>query len=195
MPSKEFTTKQKEIVARRLGYDGPMSMFDEFLKSDPSMAQRYGLVADKYMARGGLAKKTKRKKYFAGGVGDKRIEDDPTSVEASTTQKSATNTTAQQGAATNAGKSIAGTNIALPSNWDSLGGDKKVEFYNQQGVTPAMLAASGVDQATIDYMTRNMGYSVANPTAATNASTNVAAGNSTVNNTASTATNNTAASL
>ena len=54
MPSKDFTAKQKEIVARRMGYDGPMSMFDEFLKSDPAMAQKYGLVADKYMARGGL---------------------------------------------------------------------------------------------------------------------------------------------
>ena len=56
MPSKEFSSKQKEIVARKLGYEGPMSMFDEFLKSDPSMADRYGLVLDKYMARGGMVK-------------------------------------------------------------------------------------------------------------------------------------------
>lgn len=65
MPSKEFTSKQKEIVARKLGYDGPMHMFDEFLRSDPSMADRYGTVLDKYMARGGVV--TKNKKYAVGG--------------------------------------------------------------------------------------------------------------------------------
>lgn len=62
MPSKEFTTKQKEIVARRMGYDGPMTMFDEFLRSDPAMARKYGLVADKFMNRGGAVKK-----YAVGG--------------------------------------------------------------------------------------------------------------------------------
>ena len=67
MPSKEFTSKQKEIVARKLGYDGPMHMFDEFLRSDPSMADRYGTVLDKYMARGGVVTKNKKKKYAAGG--------------------------------------------------------------------------------------------------------------------------------
>jgi hypothetical protein len=66
MPSKEFTSKQKEIVARKLGYDGPMHMFDEFLKSDPSLADRYGTVLDKYMARGGVV--SKKKKYAEGGV-------------------------------------------------------------------------------------------------------------------------------
>jgi len=57
MPSKDFTSKQKEIVARKLGYDGPMSMFDEFLKSDPGIANKYGLVLDKYMAKGGAVVK------------------------------------------------------------------------------------------------------------------------------------------
>lgn len=67
MPSKEFTSKQKEIVARKLGYDGPMHMFDEFLRSDPSMANRYGTVLDKYMARGGVVTKKNKKKYAVGG--------------------------------------------------------------------------------------------------------------------------------
>lgn len=60
--AKNFNQKQKEIVARKLGYDGPMSGFDEFLRSDPALEAKYGAVLDKYMARGGMAKK-----YAAGG--------------------------------------------------------------------------------------------------------------------------------
>jgi hypothetical protein len=61
--SKNFTAKQKEIVARKLGYDGPMQGFDEFLQSSPALAMKYGMVADKYMAKGGMVKK-----YQAGGL-------------------------------------------------------------------------------------------------------------------------------
>lgn len=61
--SKEFTAKQKEIVARKLGYDGPMQGFDEFLQSSPALAMKYGMIADKYMAKGGMVKK-----YQAGGL-------------------------------------------------------------------------------------------------------------------------------
>lgn len=61
--SKNFTAKQKEIVARKLGYDGPMQGFDEFLQSSPALAMKYGMVADKYMAKGGVVKK-----YADGGV-------------------------------------------------------------------------------------------------------------------------------
>jgi hypothetical protein len=63
MATKEFNTKQKEIVARRLGYDGPMQGFDEFLRSDPAMQRKYGLVADKYMSKGGMIRK-----YQTGGT-------------------------------------------------------------------------------------------------------------------------------
>ena len=63
MATKEFNAKQKEIVARRLGYDGPMQGFDEFLRSDPAMQRKYGLVADKYMSKGGMARK-----YQTGGA-------------------------------------------------------------------------------------------------------------------------------
>ena len=61
-----FTTRQKEIVARKMGYDGPMQGFDEFLNSDPAMAMRYSSLSGKFaerMAKGGLVKK-----YAAGGV-------------------------------------------------------------------------------------------------------------------------------
>ena len=63
MATKDVNAKQKEIIARKLGYEGPMQGFDEFLKSDPALAQRYGLVLDKFMARGGMARK-----YAEGGA-------------------------------------------------------------------------------------------------------------------------------
>jgi hypothetical protein len=37
---ENFTATQKEVVARKMGYNGPMQMFDEFLMSRPSDAQR-----------------------------------------------------------------------------------------------------------------------------------------------------------
>lgn len=62
MPDKTFTAKQKEIVARKMGYEGPMNMFDEYLKSTPSDAQKYGTVVEKFMAKGGMVRK-----YAVGG--------------------------------------------------------------------------------------------------------------------------------
>jgi hypothetical protein len=56
MADKSFTSKQKEVVARRMGYEGPMNMFDEYLKSTPSDAQKYGTIVEKFMARGGMVK-------------------------------------------------------------------------------------------------------------------------------------------
>jgi hypothetical protein len=61
-----FTSKQKEIVARKMGYDGPMQMFDEFLSASPSDAQRYSAITSKFverMAKGGFVKG-----YAAGGM-------------------------------------------------------------------------------------------------------------------------------
>lgn len=54
---ENFTATQKEVVARKMGYDGPMQMFDEFLMSRPSDAQRYAAVTSKFaenMANGGM---------------------------------------------------------------------------------------------------------------------------------------------
>lgn len=54
---ENFTAKQKEVVARKMGYNGPMQMFDEFLMSRPSDAQRYASITSKFaenMAKGGM---------------------------------------------------------------------------------------------------------------------------------------------
>ena len=60
-----FTAKQKEIVARKLGYDGPMQGFDDFISSSPSLEMKYATLSDKFakrMAKGGVVKK-----FAAGG--------------------------------------------------------------------------------------------------------------------------------
>jgi hypothetical protein len=62
MADKTFTEKQREIVARKMGYEGPMDMFDKYLKSTPADAQKYGLITEKFMAKGGMVKK-----YAVGG--------------------------------------------------------------------------------------------------------------------------------
>jgi hypothetical protein len=61
--AKNINEKQKEILARKLGYDGPMNMFEQFVKSDPAMERKYGAVIEKYMARGGMVRK-----YAEGGA-------------------------------------------------------------------------------------------------------------------------------
>jgi len=63
---QNFTETQKEIVARKLGYEGPMNMFDKFLSSDPAAQQRYGKVVTALtpkMRKGGVVKK-----FGSGGV-------------------------------------------------------------------------------------------------------------------------------
>jgi hypothetical protein len=65
---KTFTEKQREVVARRMGYEGPMQMFDEYLNSSPSEARKFALIGDKFMARGGMAKK-----FAEGGAVDDTV--------------------------------------------------------------------------------------------------------------------------
>lgn len=63
---KNFTAKQKEIIARKLGYDGPMQGFDEFVQSSPALAMKYEMINDKYterMNKGGAVMR-----YQDGGV-------------------------------------------------------------------------------------------------------------------------------
>ena len=65
--AENFTAKQREIVARKLGYDGPMQGFDNFLNSSPALGMKYATLSDKFatrMAKGGMA----RKKFQAGGA-------------------------------------------------------------------------------------------------------------------------------
>ena len=72
MATKEFTSKQKEIVARKMGYDGPMSMFDVFLNASPVESRKYEMVKDKFMNRGGAVMRAKDggavKKFAVGGT-------------------------------------------------------------------------------------------------------------------------------
>ena len=68
MADKTFTDKQREMVARRMGYDGPMQMFDEYLKSSPADARKFGLITDKFMAKGGMVK------MADGGVAESTFE-------------------------------------------------------------------------------------------------------------------------
>ncbi len=52
-----FTSKQREVLARKLGYEGPMQGFDQYLQSSPALMMRYNAVSDKYakrMAKGGV---------------------------------------------------------------------------------------------------------------------------------------------
>jgi hypothetical protein len=63
MADKTFTEKQKEIVARKMGYEGPMNMFEKYLNSSPADAQKFGLITEKFMAKGGVVQK-----YADGGV-------------------------------------------------------------------------------------------------------------------------------
>ena len=66
----KFTDKQRSVIAKRLGYNGPMQGFDDFLRSKPELAMKYNAVTDEYTKRfnsGGLVKQ-KRKGYAEGGV-------------------------------------------------------------------------------------------------------------------------------
>jgi hypothetical protein len=68
--AENFTAKQREIVARKLGYDGPMQGFDDFLNSSPALGMKYATITDKFatrMAKGGMVKKAPVRKYQAGG--------------------------------------------------------------------------------------------------------------------------------
>jgi len=93
---KSFTAKQKEIVARKMGYDGPMQMFDEFLAASASDSQRYSAITSKFaerMAKGGMVKK-----YFVGGMFESQVADrfaaDLSKPNTSTSQPSATTASA-----------------------------------------------------------------------------------------------------
>jgi hypothetical protein len=61
-----FTSKQREILARKMGYDGPMQGFDDFLNSSPALMMKYNAVTDKYAQR--MAKGGSVTGYAVGGV-------------------------------------------------------------------------------------------------------------------------------
>lgn len=63
-----FTEQQREVVARKMGFDGPMQNFGEFLMSSPATATKYAAVASKLgekaqaFAAGGMPQQTSAKK-------------------------------------------------------------------------------------------------------------------------------------
>jgi hypothetical protein len=69
--AENFTAKQREIVARKLGYDGPMQGFNNFINSSPALGMKYAAISDKFatrMAKGGVVAKAPRRKFAAGGA-------------------------------------------------------------------------------------------------------------------------------
>jgi len=60
-----FTSQQREIVARKMGYEGPMSMFDTFLNASADDAQKYASITDKYVQR--MANGGSVVKMYTGG--------------------------------------------------------------------------------------------------------------------------------
>ena len=50
--AENFTAKQKEIVARKLGYDGPMQGFDDFISSSPSLDEIFMQTAPREVSIG-----------------------------------------------------------------------------------------------------------------------------------------------
>lgn len=64
--AENFTAKQKEVIARKMGYDGPMQGFDMFLNSSPALASKFNSVTDKYVAK--MAKGGMVRKYAVGGT-------------------------------------------------------------------------------------------------------------------------------
>jgi hypothetical protein len=64
----KFTDKQRSVIARKLGYDGPMQGFDDFLRSSPELAAKYSSVTDEYVKRFNSGGLVKQRKYAAGGM-------------------------------------------------------------------------------------------------------------------------------
>lgn len=64
----KFTDKQRAIVAKKLGYEGPMQGFDEFLRSKPELQAKYNAVTDEYVKRFNSGGLVKQRKYAVGGA-------------------------------------------------------------------------------------------------------------------------------
>ena len=63
----KFTDKQRAIVAKKLGYDGPMQGFDDFLRSKPELQAKYNSVTDEYVKRFNSGGLVKQRKMAVGG--------------------------------------------------------------------------------------------------------------------------------
>jgi len=65
---KDFTAQQKEVVARKLGYDGPMQGFDEFISSSPALEAKYAAISGKFVERMAKGGAVTGMKFKAGGT-------------------------------------------------------------------------------------------------------------------------------
>lgn len=52
--------------------------------------------------------------------------------------------------------------VTLPEDWENYAPEEKIEYFNEEGVTPKQLEAAGIDPADIAWM-QSQGYNVANP--------------------------------
>jgi hypothetical protein len=149
---KDFTSQQKEVVARKLGYDGPMQGFDEFLASSPSLEAKYASITGKFsqrMAKGGLVK-MKPRGYAVGG-------------KVSTVQED----TAPDSTATKYTDEQIASWWSNPANQALSDGQIKAIML-QEGVSPEQFARSiGANEATTADITSR--YQVATPEESTQA--------------------------
>ncbi len=105
-----FTEKQREIVARKLGYDGPMQGFDDFLNSSPALGMKYAAITDKFatrMAKGGMVKK-----YQAGGLVSNEAVRDYLAANANLSDKQIASAMQQYGVSTSQMAEVTGLNLA-----------------------------------------------------------------------------------
>ena len=66
---KDFTAQQKEVVARKLGYDGPMQGFEEFIASSPALEAKYAAISGKFVERMAKGGDVKNRQHFVTGGG------------------------------------------------------------------------------------------------------------------------------
>jgi len=61
-----FTTQQTEVLARKLGFNGPMDQFQNFLKSDGALYQKYAAYENK--AKEMVSSSTQKRGFAEGGL-------------------------------------------------------------------------------------------------------------------------------
>jgi len=115
----QFTSKQKEIIARRLGYEGPMQGFDTFVASSPALQRKYNMITDKFvqrMAKGGMVKK-----YAEGGATQTQPGDVPEETTKGTERPMGTTFTDVGGVPQSGGAAQAETALIEPTEDQMIG--------------------------------------------------------------------------
>jgi len=115
----QFTSKQKEIIARRLGYEGPMQGFDTFVASSPALQRKYNMITDKFvqrMAKGGMVRK-----YAEGGATQTQPGDVPEETTKGTERPMGTTFTDVGGVPQSGGAAQAETAMIEPTEGQMIG--------------------------------------------------------------------------